>query len=267
MTSFLEKDLPAIIRYIDGRLSLIQNMSEVKWTEQFTVIQTNVGSNEEPKQNNGISENHWIKKEVEKYYIPKGPLKNFYVSQRVKEDIVDSFKRAIQWSTKYGSSNVIDPDALVFNLIHQLFGMGEEELNITNSQAKLNLEKNVIEINRYFIEYTTKEAPDVICSFVSKAPNAELARMEFHNEIKGNTTIQSVGKIIEIEMDVIDEIFRGDVKYTFAVVYRLRHESNYRLCYFKTKEQDVISAMTDFINQYPEAIVKHLTEVVETEKF
>src|SRR5690606_23335358 len=176
-------------------------------------------------------------------------------------------KRAIQWSTKYGSSNVIDPDALVFNLNHELFGMSEEELNITNSQAKLNLEKNVIEINRYFIEYTTKEAPDVICSFVSKAPNAELARMEFHNEIKGNTTIQSVGKIIEIEMDVIDEIFRGDVKYTFAVVYRLRHESNYRLCYFKTKEQDVISAMTDFINQYPEAIVKHLTEVVETEKF
>lgn len=263
-TSFLEKDLPALISYDDTKESvIIESMDQIQWHRAFTVKArqwSQADNNLSDKKQSAVIEipdDHWIKEQVDHYYIPLGPLSRFYFSSRVKEEIIDSFKRAIQWSTHYGENDTIDPDALLLNLIHQIFGIDESaQKKETNIPLSFKLAKYApIVMNRYLIDYKNKDSQE-IKSFLSRAPNALLAKIELDREVKEIVEVLSINQVSPIESK------SSAKKFTYSVIYRLRTESINKMVYYLSDLEIPEEVFVEFANEYPEAIVLSVRAVI-----
>lgn len=265
---FLESDLPAVIQYTDsGVVSTVVSMDEVNWSEGFEVLKTNVPIPTEQELEEflnkvnpgGLPSNHWLKQEVENYLTPVAPLSGDVAKYLTNTTILaDAIKRALQWSTIYGSVSQVDPTAIVLNTIHQLTGKPfEGEINSQDMVIRLMKSPEDLIQNRYLIDYVSKEGKDD--GFICFAPNARLAIIMFENEVGVGLVITNVSKVQAIHMDGLKE------KYIYAVKYRLRHKSQIELRYVSIDSSYAQDAHNTFANKHPDAIVYEVVRVHSNE--
>lgn len=279
---FLEPDLPVIIQYSDelDRTYLVTKMDQIQWHREFNVIEKNVKVKEVESESTSIQSefkeidrsivpldnNHWIKREVEDYIIPATVLNEMGELTTSVDGLVNAIKRAIQWSTLHGSLNYVNPTAIVYNVVHQLTGLAMlpdiDNIDESEDAYHLALTESIegVKLNRYLIDYVWPNGDNEL-QFSCYAPNAKLAILQLKNEIDPEVNVVNVSKLTSISFEGKEEIF------AYSIVYRLRHESLIRYCYYHSNLLSTADVHNQFSNENTNSVVYQVTRIINDERF